>query len=109
MLEHYTDGEFEIVNVPGKMMGGPETLEFRDTIYSLFNKKKRKIIINLSNVDWINSAGVGALMAGYITFTRQNFDIKFACLSEKVREVLDMTRIDRIIEVYDSLEEAKGR
>jgi len=107
MIEQRTENLFTIVTLSGKLMGGPETDEFRKCVKDLQKKGVDNLILDLGHVRWINSAGIGALISGFATFKRSKGTIKFVNLSPKVKDVLTITKLSTILDIYDSLENAR--
>lgn len=88
-------------------MGGPETAEFNDYISNLQNNGIVNLIFDLGGVRWINAAGIGALIAGIANLKNNNRTVKLANLSPKVKDVFNITRLSAVLEIYDSVEDAK--
>lgn len=63
-IKEKIENQVAILALSGKMMGGPETTELHDHIRSLLGDGIKKVVIDLSGVKWINSSGLGVLMAG---------------------------------------------
>jgi len=87
-------------------MGGPETTELHDHIRSLLGDGIKKVVIDLGGVKWINSSGLGVLMAVMTTLKNADGQLKLANVTEKVESLLMITQLMRIFETYDSVERA---
>jgi anti-anti-sigma factor len=107
MIETRIVGGYTVVVVHGKLMGGPETTEFSSYITVLGKSGIDKLILDLSDVPWINSAGIGALIASFVSFKKANGVIRFANPSSKVKDVLAITKLITVLEVYDSVDSAQ--
>ncbi len=59
-----------ILDLQGKLMGGPDAETFKTTFHKLLEKGSKKVVVNLHGVDWINSTGMGILISGYTTMRR---------------------------------------
>ena len=97
--------DIAVVRCRGRIVFGEETDELRRVILELLNETQR-IVLHLLWIEYIDSSGVGTLVASFISARNRRAEIKFAALSAKVREVLRTTNVDRFFEVYDSTEEA---
>jgi anti-sigma B factor antagonist len=79
--------------------------ELRRVVLGLLNETQR-IVLNLSWIGYIDSSGLGTLVASFISARNRQADIKFAALSPGARQVLTITNVERLFEVYDSTEKA---
>jgi anti-sigma B factor antagonist len=95
-VEHVT-----IVDISGRITLGDETGQLRDTICDLISKKKTKIILNLANVDYIDSSGVGELVRGFITVRNNGGELKLLNLSQKVHDTLQVTKLYTVFDIKD--------
>ena len=95
-----------ILQLQGKLMGGPDADTFRKTIYGLLENGKKKVVVDLKGVKWVNSTGVGILISGYTTLRKSGGDMKLAHVSEKIQSILYVTKLNLIFECYDSNDEA---
>ena len=95
-----------ILDLSGKVMGGSDAEVFKDCIYDLLEEDRKKIIVNLAKVTWINSSGVGILITGYTTMRKKNGDLKLLNVSEKIKSILYVTKLNLIFECYEDEDEA---
>lgn len=95
-----------IIDLSGKVMGGSDAEVFKDCIYDLLEEDRRKIIVNLAKVTWINSSGVGILITGYTTMRKKDGDLKLLNVSEKIKSILYVTKLNLIFECFEDEEEA---
>ena len=95
-----------LIDLSGKLMGGSDAELFKDCIYDLLEKGRKKIIVNLGKVTWINSAGVGILITGYTTMRKKEGDLKLLNVSEKIKSILYVTKLNLIFDCYENEEDA---
>ena len=95
-----------VITLEGKMMLGYEANDFHEAIENAIDKNKKKIVVDLSNVQFISSWGIGILMYGYTTATNKGGEFKLAAVSEKINEILSKTKLDTVFDKYASVEEA---
>ena len=95
-----------VITLEGKMMLGYEANDFHEAIENAIDKNKKKIVVDLSNVQFISSWGIGILMYGYTTATNLGGEFKLAGISEKISEIFKKIKIENIFEQYTSVEEA---
>lgn len=104
-----TDREVKGVTVlepRGKIMGGPDASLLHDKFYELVEKGKKKVIVDLAQVDWMNSTGLGILIGGYTTMRNNKGELKLANVTDKIQSLLTITKLVSVFEAYDSVEEA---
>ena len=88
-----------VVDVSGKLMGGPESDPLRELLQRLIEGGARKIVVNLRGVPWMNSSGLGVLLAGFIQLRKHGGELKFASLQDRVRAILTTTKLVTMIEI----------
>jgi len=94
-----------VVDCAGRLVFGEETAALRDRVRALTTKDSR-IILNLGEVTYIDSGGLGTLVALYTTARNSGASIKLARLTPRVGDLLQVTKLLTVFEVYDSEEEA---
>ena len=92
-----------LVRCSGRLVFGKEADELRRVVLEELNKNKR-IILNLSSVEYIDSSGLETLIASFISARNRKAEIKFAALPPGVRRVLKITKVDELFEVHASTE-----
>jgi anti-sigma B factor antagonist len=95
-----------ILDLHGKLMGGPDADNIRDLLHGIIDGGIKKIIVNLGSVNWINSTGVGILMTGYTTMRRNGGDLKLLNVSDRLQSILYVTKLNLIFECFDDEDEA---
>lgn len=95
-----------ILEPKGKIMGGPDASLLHDKLYEYIEKDQKKVIIDLSQVDWMNSTGLGILISGFTTLRNNDGVFKLASVTEKIQSLLIITKLDSVFEAYDSVDEA---
>ena len=95
-----------VLTLSGKMMGGPETAALHDHIRGLINDKINKVVIDLGEVRWMNSSGMGVLMACTTTLNNAGGKLVLARVSEKVNSLLIITQLIKVFETYETVERA---
>jgi len=99
-------GDTGIMVLNGKLMGLPHTDLLNKEIKSLMKQDIKKVILDLHDVIWINSSGIGAIMRSFISLKNADGELRLVRLSDKVADVLDLTNLIKIFKPYDSIEEA---
>ena len=105
-IKHVTSGEVAVLHLQGKIMGGPDATTLHEKLHELIAGGTRSVVIDLKDVDWMNSSGLGILIGGLSAIRKSGGDLRLASVTEKIEEVLRITKLDRVFDVYGSTEEA---
>ena len=95
-----------VLEPKGKIMGGPDASLLHDKLYEFIEQDKKKVVIDLSRVDWMNSTGLGILISGYTTLRNTNGELKLASVTDKIQSLLTITKLVTVFEAYDTVDEA---
>ena len=95
-----------VLEPSGKIMGGPDASLLHDKLYEFIEKDKKRVVIDLAHVDWMNSTGLGILISGYTTLRNTNGELKLANVTDKIQSLLTITKLVSVFEAYDSVDEA---
>ena len=95
-----------ILALKGKLMGGPDSTALHDRIHSLIADGINQVVIDLSKVKWMNSSGLGALMASLTTLRNAGGDLKLANVTKKIESLLLITKLMYVFETYNSVDRA---
>ena len=99
-------GDVVVLDVNGKIMGGPDSEAFQATIDALVELGKRKVLVNLENVSWINSTGLGILIAGFSSLQKSGGKLKLVNVSQRIESLLAVTKLSTIFESFRQEDEA---
>jgi anti-sigma B factor antagonist len=91
-----------VLEIEGRIVLGEESNSFREKVKSLLAAGKKKIVLNLSNVSYIDSAGLGTLVATFHSARSQGAVLKLANLGAKFKEVLQVTKLMTVFDTYDN-------
>jgi anti-sigma B factor antagonist len=105
-IKEKIENQVAILSLSGKMMGGPETTALHEHIRGLMGDGMKKVVIDLGGVKWINSSGLGVLMAAMTTLKNADGQMKLANVTEKVESLLMITQLMRIFDTYESVDRA---
>ena len=95
-----------ILNLNGKIMGGPEATEVNEKINQLIDSNNKKIIIDLVNVDWMNSSGLGILIGAVTVLKNSDGCLCLINVSDRIKNLLKITKLDTVFNIYDNFDEA---
>jgi len=95
-----------IIELKGNVMGGDDTKHFNEHLHKLIEEDKKKIVLDLSSVKFMNSSGLGMLIGGLTTIKKAEGQLKLARVTEKIESLLIITKLITIFEAYDTVDEA---
>ena len=90
-----------ILDIRGRIVLGDEIHRLRDAVRNLVAEGKKKIILNLAEVDYIDSSGVGELVGAFTTVRNAGGELKLLNLSQKVHDVLHVTKLYTVFDIRD--------
>jgi len=99
-------GDIAIVDLSGKITLGEGSSMLRKTIRELIDRGHRKIVLNLSDVDYIDSSGIGELVSGYTTVRGVEGELKLLHLTRRVHDLLQITRLFTVFDVQSDEDSA---
>lgn len=94
-------GDVCVIDAVGRITLGEGSSLFRDTIRDLANKGEKKVLLNLAEVTYIDSSGIGELVSGFTTVTNQGGQLKLVGLNKRVKDLLQITKLYTVFEVFD--------
>ena len=90
-----------ILDLSGRITLGEGSVQLRDAIRGLISKGTKAILLNLGDVNYIDSSGLGELVSAFTTAKNQAADVKLLSLTKKVKDVLQVTKLYTVFDVYD--------
>jgi anti-sigma B factor antagonist len=95
-------GDVTVIDAVGRITLGEGSSSFRDTIRDLAKQGERKLLLNLAEVTYIDSSGIGELVSAYTTVTNQRGQLKLLHLTKRIKELLQITKLYTVFDVFDS-------
>jgi anti-sigma B factor antagonist len=89
------------LRLEGPMIGGPDATSLSEKIHEFIAGGKIRFLVDMSMVDWMNSSGLGILIGGLSTVRSHGGQLKLLHVGKKARELLGITKLDRIFELYE--------
>ena len=99
--ERVVDG-VTILDLKGKMTLGEGDELLKDKINSLIQQERKKLLLNLEGVPYIDSAGLGEIVRTYTTVSRQGGSLKLLSLTKRITDLLSITKLLTVFETYDN-------
>ena len=94
-------GDVTVIDAVGRITLGEGASMFRDTVKDLASKGNQKLLLNLSEVSYIDSSGIGELVSGFTTVTNHGGQLKLIGLTKRVKDLLQITKLYTVFEVFD--------
>jgi anti-sigma B factor antagonist len=94
-------GDVTVVDAAGRITLGEGATIFRDTVRDLAAKGNKKLLVNLGEVSYIDSSGIGEMVSSYTTVTNHGGQLKLLGLNKRVKDLLQITKLYTVFEVFD--------
>ena len=105
-LKERQAGDVTILDLSGEVRIGDSSVALRDSIRNLADHGKKKVLLNLGGVKYIDSSGIGELIANYTTLKRGGGQLKLLNLTDRVQNLLVITKLLTVFDAYDNEAEA---
>ena len=99
-------GDVTVLDMSGKITIGEGSVSLRSAIRRLLEEGKKRILLNLSAVSYIDSSGIGELVSSYTAINKEGGQLKLLNLTQKIKDLLTITKLLTVFDVYDSEAEA---
>jgi len=99
-------GDVTILDMNGAVRIGEGSVALRDAIRRLAEEGKKKMLLNLAGVSYVDSSGIGELIANYTTVKRQGGQLKLLNLTDRIQNLLVITKLLTVFDSYDNETEA---
>ncbi|MFZ0426988.1 MAG: STAS domain-containing protein [Acidobacteriota bacterium] len=100
-IETRTVNDVTILDIHGKITIGEGSAEIRNRVRDLLQAGRKKILLNLGDVSYVDSSGIGELVSSFTTVTNQGGQLKLLSLTKKLRELLAITKLLTVFDTYD--------
>ena len=101
-------GGVSVIDLSGKITLGDGSITLRDAIKDAMAKGQKKILLNLADVNYIDSSGIGELVSGFTSVRNSGGELKLLQLTKKVKDLLQITKLYTVFDVYDDETSAIG-
>ena len=99
-------GDITILDMDGKVTIGEGSVALRTTIRRLLGEGKKKILLNLGRVGYVDSSGIGELVSSFTAVNKENGSLKLLNLTQKIQDLLAITKLLTVFDVFDEESEA---
>jgi len=105
-IKSYTKNDVVVLEPVGKLTGGPDVGELDEKFHALLGEGWKKVILDLGKTAWVCSSGIAILLHHRSKFQKIGGNLKLANLTEKIQQIIALTKLTLVFEVYDTLEAA---
>jgi anti-anti-sigma factor len=105
-LKRERRGDVHVVTPRTDLMGGHETHDLREAVQEIAAQAAPRIVVDLGEISWMNSLGLGALVAAHVTCSKRDGWLRIARIDRRIRSIFLITRLILILETFDTVEEA---
>jgi anti-sigma B factor antagonist len=95
-----------VIEFNGNVMGGPDAVSLNEKLHELIDSGKKSIVVDLSNVKFMNSSGLGMLIGALTTMRNAGGDLRIANATDKIESLLIITKLITVFQHFRSLDEA---
>ncbi len=99
-------GPVSVIELEGNLMGGPDATTLNSKLHELIEAGKKNVVVDLGGVQFMNSSGLGQLIAGVRAMKNAGGNLKIANTSAKISALIKITKLTSIFETYDSVQKA---
>ena len=105
-IEERAVGDVTVLDLKGRVTLGEGDGLLKDKVNSLINQGRRKLVLNLADVPYIDSAGLGEIVRTYTTVSRQGGSLKLLNLTKRITDLLSITKLLTVFETFESEDDA---
>jgi anti-sigma B factor antagonist len=105
-IDERTIGDVVVLDIKGRVQLGDGDEMLKDKVNSLLNQGRKKIVLNLAEVPYIDSAGLGEVVRTFTTVSRQGGNLKLLNLTKRITDLLAITKLLTVFDTYDSEQDA---
>ncbi len=105
-IREKTHGNVTAISLGGSLLGEPDATNLRQAVYGLLDEGKREFVVDLGDLKYINSMGLGTLIASLTSIRNRGGDMCLARVRDKVEGILMITKLVKVFRVYETVERA---
>lgn len=105
-LSQKTVRDTAVVEISGKMIGGPDATKLQTIIRSIIDGGGKTVVVNLHRTSWANSLGIGMLIGAYTSMRNAGGNLALAHVADRINDILAITQLALIFKEFDTVDEA---
>lgn len=107
-LTRRDDGDVVILTLSGRLMGGPDTEQFLKQVRDVVAEGRQKVIVDMGGVAWVNSSGLGALIAAWTALQEAGGKMTLVRVSRRIEQILGVTKLNTVFQIHADEESARA-
>lgn len=107
-LTRRDDGDVVTLTLSGRLMGGPDTEQFVKQIRDIVADGRQKVIVDMGGVAWVNSSGLGALIAAWQALHDRGGRLLLVKVSRRIEQILAVTKLNTVFQIHADEESARA-
>ncbi|MBD3383528.1 anti-sigma factor antagonist [candidate division KSB1 bacterium] len=105
-IQESVQNDVLVLKLKGELMGGTENDDFRKIIDKTLKNETVNVVVDMSQVSWMNSSGLGVLISALTSLRSSGGDLRLANLNDRLRRPIQITKLDSVFSDYKSVEQA---
>ena len=105
-LKEKIENGVAVLSLKGELLGEPDTTTIREKIHSLVSDQVKQVVLDLGGVSYMNSSGLGTLIAALTTVRNSGGDLRLARVEGKVQNLFVMTQLVKVFDTYETVDRA---
>ena len=101
-------GDVAVISVSGNIKGCPEAEMIHESIKQFLEENMTKLVVDMTDVHWVGSVGIGAIIGGLTTVRHRGGDLRLVGINHKIQNLLTITKLDGLFQVFDDVKNAIG-
>ena len=104
---HEANGPLDIISIKGRLIAASDAEDLKQKILDLVSNNRIKVLVNLSELDYMNSTGLNVLLGLFTTIRNVGGEMIMGGTSKKVKDLLAITKLNSVFNIYDNMDEAR--
>jgi anti-sigma B factor antagonist len=100
------EGNIGLIEAKGSLVGGDETVELRQAVAGFLDRGYERLLIDMSNVTYLNSTAIGVLVSAHTSYTRRGWQVKLCGVNKNINNIFVITKLTLVFDVLESRDQA---
>jgi len=100
-ISRRSEGDIAVISLGGKLMGGPDADQVRESIKGCLDDGVKNILMDLKDVSWVNSTGLGILISSHVTVTNAGGQLKLSSVANRISQIFMVTKLHTVFETFE--------
>ncbi len=100
------EGNVKVVKITGELMAGQDSEKLRKVVDESIKSENVNVVVDMEKVTWMNSSGLGMLISALTSLRSSGGDIRLANLSDRIRRPIQITKLDKVFQDFDTVADA---